>query len=99
MRSKFFPPTFASKTSEGHYLHLTKNYDVYRSDQISKIVVHRNVIIRGAKSICSTGNSFDFPQLLELKQPNGQTVFVSLAHVVMVCEHGTDVSIEAFRPA
>jgi hypothetical protein len=35
--------------------------------------------------------------MLELQQPNGQIVFIARFGITMICEHGTDVSVEAFR--
>jgi hypothetical protein len=100
MPSKFYPP-FGAKPSVESYIDLTKRYDVYRSEPgLARTIVHRNVLIRGVKILCDTGSPYGIgSQMLELQQPNGQTVYISWHHIAMLCEHGTDVSVEAFRSA
>jgi hypothetical protein len=96
--SKFFPPP-GTKTPDTGVFDLTKSYDVYRSERDSKTVVHRNVLIRGVRSLFGGYGPSSLGDMLELQQPNGQTVFIARFGITMICEHGTDVSVEAFRPA
>jgi hypothetical protein len=95
--SKFFPPP-GTKMPDHSVIDLTKSYDIYRSEHGSKTVVHRNVLIRGVRSLFGSGgfgrSSID--ELLELQQPNGQIVFIARFGIVTICEHGTDVSANPF---
>jgi hypothetical protein len=98
--SRFFkppghePPAVSSDVKE---IDLTKRYDVYRLAGGSTYLVHRNVLIRGVRKLCARGDPHFsvIDDLYELEQPNDQIVYVSRHMIMMLCEHGTEILVEA----
>jgi hypothetical protein len=80
MPSKFFPPS-GSKSSDETVIDRSKRYDVYRTEQGARVVVHRNVLIRGSKTLGAGWGRYDHPELLELQQPNGSdSIHFQISH-------------------
>ncbi len=100
--ARFFRPKTAAvfKPSDLPLIDQSKNYDVYTSHSAGRMLVYRNVLIRGVKRIVEDGEpSFVRDAMLELQQANGQTIYVTRFAIHAVCEHGTDLHVERFRPA
>jgi len=72
---------------------ISKRYDLYCSRH-NEVIVYRNVLFKGVKSILpgarhDIGNSF-----VELEQANGEIIFITRMQIVTFCEHGTNLSFE-----
>jgi hypothetical protein len=98
--SRFFKPPGRepiAASSDVKEIDLTKRYDVCNMAGPATYVVHRNVLIRGVRKLCVRGDphiSF-YDELFELEQPNDQIVYVSRNLIMMLCEHGTEILVEA----
>jgi hypothetical protein len=72
----------------------SKRYDVYSADAF-RLIVYRNVLVRGVRTLCGSGERFDITaQMLELELSNGQVVFINRHRLSALCEHGTDLKVE-----
>jgi hypothetical protein len=59
-----------------------------------KIVVYRNAILKGAKSLFKAHQYDTLPEFLEIEQAESQRIFVSKFSVLKFCEHGVTPSPE-----
>jgi hypothetical protein len=73
-----------------------KRYDVYCNPHGQPIVVYRNVLFRGTRTLFGQGDHFDrISQFVELEHPDGRCVFVSRMSVVAFCEQGASLGSES----
>src|SRR4051812_41992070 len=94
MPSRFEPDPDPNSPKSIEELDVTKRYDVYCAERGVRTVVYRNVLIRGFRRLFDIGKSYDVSLLLELEQPNGQSVFVGRHDLACLCEHGNQVAVE-----
>lgn len=100
MPSRFDPEPDPKHPEDDSKVDVTKRYDVYCVQHgAGGIVVYRNVRFLRARTLLGSGSHMDVvSQVIELEQPNGQTVFISRHGIVRFCEHGTELSIEIIPP-
>jgi ATP-dependent Clp protease ATP-binding subunit ClpA len=72
---------------------ISKRYDVFCTEE-NQVVVYRNILIRGRRSLLKQRDYEAFSEFLELEQANGQVVFVARRSVIKFCEHGQTPSPE-----
>lgn len=65
-----------------------KRYDVYCNERNQEVLVYRNVLFKGIKQLCQTGQYDFMAHFIELEQADGKTVFVARMSVTKFCEHG-----------
>jgi len=66
----------------------TRRYDVYCTERNQEVVVYRNVLFKGRKSLFKKGQHDTLSEFLEIEQADGQTIFVSRFSIIKFCEHG-----------
>ena len=66
---------------------ISKRYDVFCTEG-DQVVVYRNTLIKGRKSLLKHRDYEAFSEFLELEQASGQVVFVARRSVIKFCEHG-----------
>jgi hypothetical protein len=99
MPSRFDPEPDPNPSQKADVVDITKRYDVYCAEQGVRTVVYRNVLFRGVRTLFGNGKPYDIvSQVIELEQPNGQSVFISRHGLVRFCEHGTDLAVEVVNP-
>jgi ATP-dependent Clp protease ATP-binding subunit ClpA len=69
-------------------LDTSKRYDVYCNERNQDILVYRNVMFKGIRQLCQTGQYDFMAHFIELEQADGKTVFVARMTVIKFCEHG-----------
>jgi hypothetical protein len=95
MPSRFDPEPEPNPSAKDNLVDTTKRYDVYCAEHGLRTVVYRNVLFRGVRTLFGSGRPYDIvSQMVELEQPNGQSVFISRHGLVRFCEHGTDLAVE-----
>lgn len=65
-----------------------KLYDVYCVERNQEIVVYRNAIIKGLKSLAKGAKADAPPEFLEIQQADGRAVFIPRSCIIKFCEHG-----------
>ncbi len=66
----------------------SKRYDVYCMERDHEIVVYRNALLKGVKTLFQTDQFDRSSQFIELEQANGQTMFLAKNSLIKFCEHG-----------
>ena len=73
----------------------SKRYDVYCTEQTQEVVVYRNALFKGTKSLFSKNQYDALSQFVEVEQADGQTLFIARHSVIKFCEHGATPNSEA----
>jgi hypothetical protein len=98
MPSRFDPepdPSNPKQPEDESQVDVNRRYDVYCVEHGLRTVVYRNVRFVRARTLLGMGGHLDIvTQVIELEQPNGQSVFIGRHGIVRFCEHGTDLSVE-----
>ncbi len=88
------PPEQATPTKpEAGLIDVTQRYDVYCVERKQDVVVYRNVLFKGARRLFREDRD-QLAEYYELKQANGQTIFVAKYSVLKFCEPGTTPGAE-----
>jgi ATP-dependent Clp protease ATP-binding subunit ClpA len=66
----------------------SKRYDVYCTEQTQEVVVYRNALFKGAKSLFPKHQDDALSEFVELEQADGQTLFIARYSVIKFCEPG-----------
>jgi hypothetical protein len=78
----------------------SKRYDVYRFFYgHAQPIVYRDVLIKGTRRLFAEEGDRLWNQFLEIEQANGQTAFIEIYGIGMICEPGTELRIEIFKPS
>ena len=64
----------------------SKRYDVYCTEQTHEVVVYRNALFKGAKSLLPKHQDDSLSEFVELEQADGQTIFIARYSVIKFCE-------------
>ncbi len=95
MPSPFTYPGFPEPAKPGQdEIDKSKRYDVYCSRMGNEVVVYRNVLIKGSKTLFPESRHSFIPTFIELEQANGETIYISQMSIVSICEHGINFSLE-----
>lgn len=71
-----------------------KRYDVYCGEQSQRIVVYRNSLFKGRRTLFD-GQKFDFStRFVELELADGRAVFLSWHSIIKFCEPGAEPVVE-----
>jgi hypothetical protein len=65
---------------------ISKRYDVYCADPKEEVVVYRNVLLKGIRTLLRTYEHDTASEFLELEQADGRTIFVARASVIRFSE-------------
>lgn len=82
------PPSKRLPRPPGGSVDTSKRYDVYCAERNQGVVVYRNALFKGTKTLLTEIEHDFFSEFLELEQEDGQTVFIARSSVVKFCEHG-----------
>jgi ATP-dependent Clp protease ATP-binding subunit ClpA len=66
----------------------SKRYDVYCTEQTQEVVVYRNALFKGAKSLFPKHQDDALSEFVVLEQADGQTLFIARYSVIKFCEPG-----------
>jgi ATP-dependent Clp protease ATP-binding subunit ClpA len=66
----------------------SKRYDVYCTEQTQEVVVYRNALFKGTKSLLPKHLDDSLSEFVELEQADGQTIFLARYSVIKFCEAG-----------
>jgi hypothetical protein len=67
----------------------SKRYDVHCTERNQEVVVYRNAVFKGVRTLYQR-RQYDFSsEFIELEQQGGQIMFVSRSSVIKFCEHNT----------
>jgi hypothetical protein len=95
MPSRFDPEPDPNPPKNDNVVDTTRRYDVYCVEHGLRTVVYRNVLFRGVRRLFGSDKPYDIvSQVIELEQPNGQSVFINRHGIVRFCEHGTELVVE-----
>jgi len=72
----------------------SKRYDVYCTEQTQELVVYRNALFKGARSLFPRHQNDSLSEFVELEQADGQTLFVARYSVIKFCEPGVTPTLE-----
>ena len=82
------PQNAESPTPRRDSVDTSKRYDVYCTGRTQEVVVYRNALFKGTKSLFPK-NQFDtLSQFVELEQADGQTLFIAKYSIIRFCEPG-----------
>ena len=90
MPSRFALPQDPKQPESETNIDLTKRYDVYCSRYNHAMVVYRNVLFKGQKTLFATERFDVLSKFLELENANGDRVLISRHGITAICEHGKD---------
>ena len=95
MPSPFTYPGFPEPTKPGpDVIDKSKRYDIYCSRLGNEVIVYRNVLIRGKRTLFPENRGYTFDTFIELEQANSETIYISHMAIVSICEHGIDFTLE-----
>jgi hypothetical protein len=98
MSSRFDPPSESQQPEPGApQIDISKRYDVYYCERDLYVVVYRNALFKGVRSLFRSSEYDTWSEYLELEQTNGQTVFLHRPGVVGFCAPGTQLTGELVR--
>jgi hypothetical protein len=72
----------------------SKRYDVYCTEQTQEVVIYRNALFKGAKSLFPKHQDDGLSEFVELEQADGQTIFIARYSVIKFCEPGVPPNSE-----
>ncbi len=72
----------------------SKRYDVYCADRNQEVVVYRNALFKGLKSLFPKNQHDTLSQFVELEQADGQTLFIARYSIIKFCEPGATPTAE-----
>jgi hypothetical protein len=72
----------------------SKRYDVYCTEQTQEVVIYRNALFKGAKSLFPKHQDDSLSEFVELEQADGQTIFIARYSVIKFCEPGVPPNSE-----
>jgi len=79
---------------DGDPIDTSKRYDVYCSERGQQVVVYRNAIFKGVRTLYARHKVDSLSGFVELEQSNGQTVFIQRHSVIKFCQPGTVLAAE-----
>jgi len=88
------PPKAEPTRPKTNSIDTNSRYDVYCLERNQELVVYRNAVFKGVKTLFQTDQFDRMSQFMELEQANGQTVFISRSAVIKFCEHGVTPGAE-----
>ena len=95
MPSPFTYPGFPEPTKPGQgEIDKSKRYDLYCSRMGNEVIVYRNVLIKGRKTLFPESRHSFADTFIELEQANGETILISHLGIVAICEHGVGFTLE-----
>ena len=74
---------------------ISKRYDVYCTERTQEVVVYRNALFKGVKSLFPKNQYDTLCQFVEIEQADGQTILTAMYSVIKFCEHGATPNSEA----
>jgi ATP-dependent Clp protease ATP-binding subunit ClpA len=75
----------------------SKRYDVYCTEQTHEVVVYRNALFKGAKSLLPKHQDDSLSEFVELEQADGQAIFIARYSIIKFCEPGVTPNPETAR--
>jgi len=69
-------------------LDTTKRYDVYCSERCQDIVVYRNALFKGVRSLFGEKHRVPLSEFFEVEQADGHMIFIARYSVIKICESG-----------
>ena len=87
-------PSHDPDSDDGNPINIEKRYDIYCRDGGQKIILYRNALFKGKKTLFKTRKFDSFGEFLEIGQGNGQTAWLSRTSVVKFCAVGGNISGE-----
>ena len=84
--------------SGGPPIDTSRRYDVYCCDKDQRLVVFRDALFKGVKTLYRRSKFDPWGEFIELEQSNGQSVFLHRHTVVRFCEPGTQLTMEFVSP-
>lgn len=88
------PPKSESPKAQRDLVDASKRYDVYCTEQTQQVVVYRNALFKGAKSLFPKHQDDSLSEFVELEQSDGQTIFLARYSIIKFCEPGATPSPE-----
>ncbi|MEI9866442.1 MAG: hypothetical protein WDN00_18175 [Limisphaerales bacterium] len=82
------PKNAESNNMKPDSIDTSKRYDVYCAERNQEVVVYRNALFKGIKTLYQARQYEFMSEFMELQQADGQTVFLSRTSVIKFCEHG-----------
>jgi hypothetical protein len=73
----------------------TKRYDVYCAERGQHVIVYRNALFKGVRTLYARSKIEALSGFVELEQSNGQTLFIQRLSVIRFCEPGTVLTAES----
>jgi ATP-dependent Clp protease ATP-binding subunit ClpA len=70
------------------FIDTSKRYDVYCTEQTQEVVVYRNALFKGTKSLLPKHLDDSLSEFVELEQADGRTVLLARYSVIKFCEPG-----------
>jgi len=81
------PKITDSQKPDPEKVDIAKRYDVYCKEG-EEMVVYRNVLFKGTKTLFQKRDHEVFALYLELEQTDGSTLFIARSSLIKFCEHG-----------
>ena len=78
-----------SSKSQLEPIDTSKRYDIYCAERCDELVVYRNAVFNGRKTLLSRGQFDVLADFVELELADGQRIFVARRAIIKFCEHGT----------
>jgi hypothetical protein len=88
------PSNAISPKPQRELVDTSKRYDVYCTEQTQEVVIYRNALFKGAKSLFPKHQDDSLSEFVELEQADGQTIFIARYSVIKFCEPGVMPSPE-----
>jgi ATP-dependent Clp protease ATP-binding subunit ClpA len=88
-------PNEKPSTPQCDSIDTSKRYDVYCTEQTQEVVVYRNALFKGAKSLFPKHQDDSLSEFVELEQADGQTIFLARYTIIKFCEPGVTPNPEA----
>jgi ATP-dependent Clp protease ATP-binding subunit ClpC len=82
------PQNAESPKPQRDLIDTSKRYDVYCTEQTQEVVVYRNALFKGAKSLLPKHLDDSLSEFVELEQADGQTIFIARYSVIKFFEPG-----------
>jgi ATP-dependent Clp protease ATP-binding subunit ClpA len=82
------PGSVKSPKPQRDLVDTSKRYDVYCTEQTQEVVIYRNALFKGAKSLFPKHQDDSLSEFVELEQADGQTLFVARYSIIKFCDAG-----------
>jgi len=80
------------------FIDISRRYDIYCCEGDRGTVVYRNALFKGRRRLLSPRERDVGLEFIELEQPNGQVVYVSVLSICKFCERGGTIEGEIIPP-